>query len=92
MKDSSLRIYVGGLSIKTREKTLFQYFSKFGNIKSVDVIYEKQTNLSKGYAFVSCEDQESFNKILETHHSIGGKALSCNQAFKIVKSNHLGDP
>ncbi|KAF8565921.1 hypothetical protein P879_09532 [Paragonimus westermani] len=59
------RIFVGGISSNTTEDELRMFFSVFGNIKDVKVIYDK-SNLSKGnYGFVTFEDQETAENIIK---------------------------
>ncbi|KAF5396571.1 hypothetical protein PHET_10069 [Paragonimus heterotremus] len=59
------RIFVGGISSNTTEDELRTFFSVFGNIKDVKVIYDK-SGLSKGnYGFVTFENQETAENIIK---------------------------
>ncbi|KAF6767899.1 hypothetical protein AHF37_08571 [Paragonimus kellicotti] len=63
------RIFVGGISSNTTEDELRTFFSVFGNIKDVKVIYDK-SGLSKGnYGFVTFEDQETAENIIKNEVS-----------------------
>ena len=36
------------------EKPLFDYFSRFGPVKGVNVVRDKWTGISRGFGFVRC--------------------------------------
>ena len=46
------RLYVGNLSYEATESELEDLFKGFGNVRSVEIIYNPHTYKSKGYAFV----------------------------------------
>jgi RNA recognition motif-containing protein len=46
------KLYVANLSIDTTEEDLRWLFSKTGNVVSVNVIKDKETGKSRGFAFV----------------------------------------
>jgi RNA recognition motif-containing protein len=46
------KLYVGNLSLDTTEEDLRWLFSKTGNVVSVELIKDKATGESKGFAFV----------------------------------------
>lgn len=46
------RLYVGNLSYEATEAELEDLFKGFGNVRSVEIIYNTRTYKSKGYAFV----------------------------------------
>ena len=50
------RIFIGGLSNNNDKETLFQTFSKIGEILDYKVIRDKQ-GISKGYGFVTFRNQ-----------------------------------
>ena len=45
-------IYVGNLSYNATEEELKEFFSAYGEVKSVRIIMDKETGRSKGFAFV----------------------------------------
>lgn len=47
-----MKIYVGNLSYDTSEDELRAEFSNFGKVESVNVITDKYSGRSKGFAFV----------------------------------------
>lgn len=47
-----------GLSLYTGEKELRDFFSKYGPMEDLKVIYDHQTGKSRGFAFIYYEDIE----------------------------------
>jgi len=47
-----VRLYVGNLSYNTTEDGLRGLFSQAGSVAAVDLIKDRMTNTSKGFAFV----------------------------------------
>lgn len=73
---SSGRLYVGNLSYEASESDLEDLFKGFGNVKSVEIIYNPRTHKSKGYAFVEMQSTEDANKavsVLNDQHFMGRK-------------------
>ena len=52
-----MNLYVSNLSFETTERDLQTAFSEFGAIKSLKIIIDRDTNMSKGYGFVELEDK-----------------------------------
>lgn len=52
-------IYVGGLPFDVSEGDIVTIFSQFGNPTHVNLIRDKETGKSKGFAFLKYEDQRS---------------------------------
>jgi RNA recognition motif-containing protein len=50
-----MNIYVGNLSQQANEEDLRKAFEAFGSVKSVNVIKDKFSGVSKGFAFVEIE-------------------------------------
>ena len=53
-----MKLYVGNLSYKTDEDGLRKAFEQHGNVESVNVITDRDTGRSKGFAFVEMMDDE----------------------------------
>ncbi len=54
-----MNLYISNLSQDTTEQDLENAFSEFGAIKSLKIIIDRETNLSKGYGFVEMEEKGS---------------------------------
>ena len=48
-----IRIYVGNLNKTTTQAEINNLFAQAGTVSAVEVIKERGTNLSKGFAFVT---------------------------------------
>lgn len=62
------RLYVGNLSYEATESELEDLFKGFGNVRSVEIIYNTRTYKSKGYAFVEMVRMEDARKAAEVLH------------------------
>lgn len=62
------RLYVGNLSYEATEAELEDLFKGFGNVRSVEVIYNTRTYKSKGYAFVEMHNLEDAQRAAEVLH------------------------
>ncbi len=53
------KIYVGNLSYRTAEDQLAQHFKEFGQITSTVIVIDRATNRSKGFGFITFNDESS---------------------------------
>ncbi len=70
------RLYVGNLSYNTTEESLRQFFSTAGEVKTAEVVMDRQTNRSKGFAFVEMMTDDGAQKAIAT---LNGKTLDSRQ-------------
>lgn len=77
-----MKIYVGNLSYDVAEDDLRQAFSEFGEVKSVNLLTDKQTGQSKGFGFVEmAEVSEGQTAIKEMNgKEFMGRELKVDQA------------
>lgn len=59
-----IRIYVGNLAKSTTAEELKTLFTQAGAVASVDLIKDRSTGESKGFAFVSMEGQAEADKAI----------------------------
>ena len=76
------RLFVGNLSYQTGENDLQDYFSQAGAVTSVNLMLDKVTGKSRGFAFVEFASAEEANKAVEQFHNkeFQGRALTVNVA------------
>jgi RNA recognition motif-containing protein len=76
------KLYVGNLTYETTESTLEQLFGAFGTVQSAQVIMDRDTGRSKGFAFVEMgSDQEAQAAIAGLNgKDVGGRSLTVNEA------------
>jgi cold-inducible RNA-binding protein len=80
MNDS--RLFVGNLPYKTMESDLMELFAQAGAINSVDLMLDKFTGKSRGFAFIEFANPADANKAVEMFHNkeFQGRALTVNIA------------
>ena len=52
------KLYVGNLAYNTREDAIRELFEQAGTVTAVDIIKDRETGSSKGFAFVQMSSQE----------------------------------
>ncbi|MFT5171565.1 MAG: cold-inducible RNA-binding protein [Candidatus Marinamargulisbacteria bacterium] len=78
---STHRIFVGNLSTETTEEEIKSEFSSCGEIESADLITEKATGRSRGFAFVSYKEASSLPAAIEKNgNPFNGKPLRVEAA------------
>jgi RNA recognition motif-containing protein len=68
--DTYAKLFVGGLSFETKERTIGETFARMGRVKEVILVVDKQTRKPKGYAFVTFEHEDSAHRALREMQGI----------------------
>src|SRR6185295_18661907 len=77
----SKRIYVGNLSYQTTDGDLTTLFEQCGQVESVNVITDRDTGRSKGFAFVEMSGEDADKAITQFNGTeVNGRALTVNEA------------
>jgi RNA recognition motif-containing protein len=77
----SKKIYVGNLSYQTTEGDLSNLFEQVGQVDSVNVITDRDTGRSKGFAFVEMSDDDAEKAIGQFNGvEMDGRTLTVNEA------------
>jgi cold-inducible RNA-binding protein len=77
----SKRIYVGNLSYQTTEGDLSNLFEQVGQVDSVNIINDRDTGRSKGFAFVEMSGEDAEKAIVQLNGSeLDGRTLTVNEA------------
>src|SRR5258706_15134494 len=76
------RLFVGNLAYQTIENDLQEYFSQAGVVTSVNLMLDKFTGKSRGFAFIEFSTSEEANKAVEMFHNkeFQGRTLTVNIA------------
>jgi cold-inducible RNA-binding protein len=76
------RLFIGNLSYNTTEEDLKGLFSEAGNITSVNLMLDKFTGKSRGFAFMEMSTAEEAAKAIELFHgkNLQERALTVNIA------------
>lgn len=80
MKDT--RLFIGNLSYNTTEDDLKECFAQAGNVNSVNLMMDKFTGKSRGFAFVEMASADEAAKAIEMFHGkdLQDRALTVNIA------------
>lgn len=75
-------IFVGNLSFQATQDDLFSMFSRYGTVERVNIITDRDTGQSRGFAFVEMTDgNEAARAISELNGSeLKGRTLNVNEA------------
>ena len=75
-------LFVGNLSFQTTESELQALFEQFGEITRVQIMTDRDTGRSRGFAFVEMTSDEAAAKAIEALNGkdLGGRALNVNEA------------
>ena len=76
------KIYVGNLSFNVDSDQLSEVFAEFGTVDSVNVITDRETGRSKGFAFVEMSaDSEAQAAIQKLNGmELSGRAMNISEA------------
>jgi RNA recognition motif-containing protein len=75
-------IYVGNLAYRATEEEIREAFAQYGQVDSVQIIKDRETGRSRGFAFVEMSNAEQAKKAIEQLDSteIGGRQVKINEA------------
>ena len=77
-----IRIYVGNLAKSTTQDEINTLFATAGTVSAVELVKDKGTGLSKGFAFVSMPKQADADKAISMFnaYSLADNTLKVNIA------------
>lgn len=77
-----VKLYVGNMTYDTTEDQLRTMFAEAGQVVTVDVIKDRDTGQSKGFAFITMGSQADAAKAIADFNGkeVGGRALTVNTA------------
>ncbi len=62
------RLYVGNLSYDASDSDIEELFKGIGNVKNVEIIYNRHTHRSKGYGFVQMFNTDDAKRAVDVLH------------------------
>lgn len=79
---SQARLFVGNLSFQTSENDLQGYFAQAGAVTSCNLMMDKMTGRSRGFAFVEFATPEEAQKAIDQLHDkeFQGRKITVNVA------------
>ncbi len=76
----SKKLYVGNISFETTSDELVQAFSQFGTVLGAQVVSDRETGRSRGFAFVEMHDGAEAAIAGLNGAQLGGRTLTVNEA------------
>ncbi|MEP7342314.1 MAG: RNA-binding protein [Acidobacteriota bacterium] len=78
----SVRLYVGNLPFTVTEQDLEEIFAQVGTVESSNIVTDRDTGRSRGFAFVEMETQEAADAAIQNFHGreLDGRSLTVNEA------------
>jgi cold-inducible RNA-binding protein len=78
----SSKLFVGNLSFETTENELQDAFSAHGAVTEADLVMDRTTNRSRGFAFVTMGSNDEAQKAITAMNGteLNGRALTVNVA------------
>ena len=89
-KDSAW-VYLGGMTFELSEGDILCVMSQWGEVEDINLVRDKATNKSLGYAFVKYEDQRSTILAVDNFNGIKllGRTLRCDHVDKYKLSKDV---
>jgi RNA recognition motif-containing protein len=77
-----VNIYVGNLAYAVTEDQLREAFSQYGAVSRVNLIIDRDTGRSKGFAFVEMDDNSEADAAITglNDKDLGGRKMRVNEA------------
>jgi len=80
MDNHAKKIFVGGIPISLSNAEFRKYFEEFGRVLETQVMTDRESGRSRGFGFVTYEDERMAEKVLRTVHTIHGKPVEVKRA------------
>ena len=75
------KIFVGNLDFGATEQSLRSLFEPYGTVESVNLVVDRDTGRSRGFAFIEMADGDANKAIAGLNGTdVGGRALNVNEA------------
>ena len=77
-----MNIYVGNLSFDATEADVEHAFSQYGDVKTVNIVKDRDTGRSRGFGFVEMHHRQAGQQAIEglNLQQIAGRAVTVNEA------------
>lgn len=75
------KVFLGGLSSNLTETDLRGFFSRYGKVMEVVIMYDQEKKKSRGFGFLSFETEDSVNNCVADHFvTLNGKSVEIKRA------------
>ncbi|XP_050303188.1 heterogeneous nuclear ribonucleoprotein 27C isoform X3 [Anthonomus grandis grandis] len=75
------KVFLGGLPSNVTETDLRSFFTRFGKVMEVVIMYDQEKKKSRGFGFLSFEDDEAVDRCVAEHFvNLNGKQVEIKKA------------
>jgi RNA-binding protein Musashi len=84
------KVFLGGLPSNVTETDLRLFFGRYGKVMEVVIMYDQEKKKSRGFGFLSFEDEQSVDRVTTEHYiTLNGKQVEIKKAEpRDGSSNH----
>lgn len=77
------KLYVANLSWSTTDESLKELFSQIGTVASANIIIDRETGKSRGFAFVEMASEEEANEAIQrlNGYNLDGRTIKVSEAL-----------
>ncbi|XP_076179950.1 heterogeneous nuclear ribonucleoprotein at 27C isoform X8 [Ptiloglossa arizonensis] len=86
------KVFLGGLPSNVTETDLRSFFTRFGKVMEVVIMYDQEKKKSRGFGFLSFEDEDAVDRCVAEHFvNLNGKQVEIKRAEPRDSSNKMND-
>lgn len=75
------KVFLGGLPSNVTETDLRSFFTRFGKVMEVVIMYDQEKKKSRGFGFLSFEDEDAVDRCVSEHFvNLNGKQVEIKKA------------
>ncbi len=75
------KMYVGNLAFQSTEDDIQNLFTQYGEVKSINLITDRETGRSRGFAFIEMDDEAAKSAMQSLDGTdLDGRNLKVNEA------------
>ena len=85
-----MNIFVGNLSFDATESDIENAFGEYGEVKTVNIVKDRETGRSRGFGFVEMKDNKAAQQAIQglDQKELAGRSMTVNEARP--RENHPG--
>ncbi len=85
------KLFVGGIPYSLTNQKLEEMFAKFGTVSSAQIIMDKFTNQSKGFAFVEMQNDDEAQAAIKELDGYGLEGRKIGVSVARPREDHQGN-